>query len=173
MHCCIGNATRAIYYIWESILNFDSGRLSIDLLMNRASTWADINSHLPYNGRVDVSVKQPVELSVRIPEWVRPDEVTCSLSGQSKEISWDGRCANIGKAQADDTVTLEFPITERAEWIHVEKRTYRALMRGSTCVAIDPPGGNCPLFQREHLRENATRWRQRTRFVPDEEGFLW
>ena len=27
MHCCAGNETRAIYYLWENILSFDDGKL--------------------------------------------------------------------------------------------------------------------------------------------------
>jgi len=167
MHCCTGNSTRAIYYAWENILGYDAGKLRVNLLMNRASQWADIDSHIPYAGQVDVKIKQSLELSVRIPEWVEPDQAKCTVNGKTVKIKWDGRYANVGKVEADDIVTLNFPIEERAEWIYVEKRTYRILLRGNTCVAIDPPGTNCPLFQREHLRSNTARWKKAKRFVSD------
>ena len=62
---------------------------------------------------------------------------------------------------------LCFPITETAETIDVEKRTYRVLLRGNTCVAIDPPGVDCPLFERDFYRSTTTRWHKVTRFVAD------
>ena len=164
-HCCTGNSTRAIYYVWENMLSYDSGKLRINLLMNRASQWADIDSHIPYAGQVDLKIKQSLELAVRIPEWVEPDQAKCTVNGKTVKIKWDGRYANVGKVEADDVVTLNFPIEERVEWIYVEKRTYRILLRGNTCVAIDPPGTNCPLFQREHLRSDTVRWKKTERFV--------
>ena len=35
-------------------------------LLNRASKWADVDSHVPHTGEMDVKVKQPVALSVHI-----------------------------------------------------------------------------------------------------------
>ena len=59
-HCCTGNASRSIYFIWDHILDYSSGKLRVDLLLNRASPWADIDSHIPYTGRVDIRIKTPV-----------------------------------------------------------------------------------------------------------------
>jgi hypothetical protein len=36
MHCCTGNATPAIYYVWEHILEYKGRSLTVNLLMNRA-----------------------------------------------------------------------------------------------------------------------------------------
>jgi len=33
-------------------------------------------------------------------------------------------------------------------------------------VWIDPPGTNCPLYQRGHYRQGDTLWRNVRRFVP-------
>ena len=83
MHCCTGNATRTLFYIWEHILTYQQGQLHVNLLLNRASPWADVDSHIPYAGRVDVKIKQSVELFIRIPEWTTPDQVR--LRGQWAE----------------------------------------------------------------------------------------
>ena len=79
----------------------------------------------------------------------------------------EGRYALIGQVAAGATATLRFPIPQRDELIDVEKRTYRILLRGSTCVAIDPPGANVPLFRRDHYLAGCTRWRTVERFVAD------
>src|SRR5262249_2882541 len=68
--CCLGNGARALYYAWEGILDHKDDVLQVNLLLNRASRWADVNSHLPYTGRVDIRVKERNRLLVRIPEWV-------------------------------------------------------------------------------------------------------
>ena len=164
-HCCTGNATRAIYYVWENIITHDAGKVRVNLALNRGSRWVDVNSHLPYTGQIDVSVKEPVELSVRIPEWVRPDEVACTVNDQARRVAWDGRYACVGNVNGEDVVTLGFRISERTEQISIEKRSYRILLRGNTCVAIDPPGVDIPLFQRDHYRTGTTRWHTMTRFA--------
>ena len=164
-HCCTANAARAIYYVWEDVITHDTGNLRVNLLLNRASQWADIDSHLPYAGQVDVKVKKAADLSVRMPEWVKEEQATCTVNGEARRVIWDGRYARAGNVKEKDVVTLSFPISERCEHISIEKRSYRILLRGNTCVAIDPPGANVPLFQRDHYRSDTTRWRKVTRFV--------
>ncbi len=39
--CCTGNGARAIFYVWEDMLDFNEGVLRVHLLFNRASPWAD------------------------------------------------------------------------------------------------------------------------------------
>ena len=168
MHCCTGNGTRATYYLWEHILRHENGRLRVNLLLNRASPWADVDSHIPYVGQVDVKVKQPVDLSIRIPEWVAPDEVRVRVNGEERRVGFEGRYAQVGEVQPGEVATMSFPIAERREGITVEKAGYTVIRKGNEVVKIDPPGKYCPLYQRDHYRENSTRWRKIDRFVSNE-----
>ena len=95
------------------------------------------------------------------------EEVTCAVDDQPRRFEVEGRYALIGQVAAGATATLRFPIPQRDELIDVEKRTYRILLRGSTCVAIDPPGVNVPLLRRDHYLAGCTRWRTAERFVAD------
>jgi len=169
MHCCTGNATRALYYVWEHILTCEAGRLRVNLLLNRPSPWADVHSHIPYTGRVDVKLKCPLELSIRIPEWVSPGQVRCRVNGVERAVGFSGRYAELGPLRADDLATMSFPIAERTDEVWIEKAQYRLLRKGNDVVNIDPPGKYCPLYRREHYRENTTRWRTMERFVSREE----
>ena len=168
MHCCTGNGTRAIYYLWDHILTHHDGKPHVNLLLNRASPWADVDSHIPYTGRVDVKVKQPLELSIRIPEWVSPGEASCQVDGAERSLGWHGRYAQVGAVKPGDVATLTFPIAERTDVVHVEKETYTLTRKGNDVVSIDPPGRYCPLYQRSHYRDDATRWRKIERFVSKE-----
>lgn len=172
MHCCTGNATRAIYFIWEHILTFDSGKLNVNLLLNRASPWADIDSHIPYTGRVDIRIKQDAELAVRIPEWVAPEEARVTVNGEERSVSFDGRYAAVGSVKAGDAVCMTFPIHVVTRKVNIEKDTYRLVCKGNEIVAISPPGKICPMFHRPHYREDTTRWRTIERFVSNE-IFSW
>jgi hypothetical protein len=168
MHCCTGNGARAIYYVWENIVTHDSGKLRVNLLLNRASPWVDVDSHIPYVGQVDVKVKQPVDLSIRIPEWVAPGEARVQVNGSDREVSWKGRYAEAGAVKPGDLATVTFPIAERTDTVWIEKEKYTLVRKGNDVVSIDPPGRFCPLYQRDHYRQNATRWRRMERFVSKE-----
>lgn len=169
MHCCTVNAARALYWIWRRMLRYDDGKLRINLLFNRCSRWADVDSYIPYQGRADVKVKLPVDLSVRIPEWVAPGETRASVNGQNRRIGWDGRYAKIGSVKPGDLVTLTFPINEGTVMVHIEKEQFTLVRKGNDVVYIDPPGRYCPLYQRDHYRSSEPRWRKIERFVTNED----
>lgn len=169
MHCCTGNGARAIYYVWESILTHAEGRLRVNLLLNRASQWADIDSHLPFTGRVDVHVKSSVDLEIRIPEWVSPGQAAVTVNGAARDLDYDGRYARVGPVATGDEVVFSVPLFEVTHQIYVEKHPFTVVRRGNEVVWIDPPGHNRPLFQRGHYRSGETLYTRVTRFVPDEE----
>ncbi len=169
MHCCTGNAARALYYLWESILTYGAGKLRVNLLLNRASRWADVFSHIPYSGRVDVKAKQDIDLEMRLPEWVSPDETRCKVNGSARKLSFNGRYAKAGRLKCGDEARLEFPIHERTDRVTTGNQEYVLVRRGNEVVWIEPPGKNCSLYQRGHYRSHETLWRTVTRFVPEEE----
>ena len=178
MHCCTGEGSAALYRVWENILRFQDGKLRVNLLLNRASPWADVDSFLPYEGRVDVKVKRPMgvptatqscELLVRIPEWVKPEEVKCRVSDADRTLSWEGRYAVIGKVQPNDVATLTFPIFERTDKVQIQGKEYTLIRKGNDVVHIDPPGRYCPLYQRDKYRENKVRTKKVERFVAQQQ----
>ncbi len=169
MQCCTTNGARTLYWIWERILRYKEGKLRVNLLLNRASPWADVESCLPYQGKVEVKVKTSCELSIRIPEWVSPNEVRCQVQGKERSLSVDGRYVQVGEAKPQDTVTLTFPIKEKTCVVHIEKQRFTLIQKGNEVVSISPPGRLHPLYQREHYRNSTPRWRKITRFVSDEQ----
>ena len=173
MHCCTGNATRALYYIWEHMLHHDRGTLSVNLLLNRPSKWADVHSHIPYRGQVDVAVKRACrQLRVRVPQWVTPRQVKCQVNGRKRALQPDGRYVRVGAVRARDEVTLSFPIAERRVQTNIQCRHYRIITRGNDVVDITPRGRFFPLYQRDHYRFDQARWVKTERFV-SEESILW
>ena len=168
MHCCTGNGARAIYTIWQRILQHSAGRLRVNLLLNRASPWADVHSHLPYRGQVDLEIKQPVTLAVRIPGWATLGETHCTVNSEPRRATAAGRYLEIGDVVPDDRVTVTFPIGETAKLLEIEKRYYAVRLRGADVVHIEPPGVRGPYYQRAQYRSEATRWRHVERFVTDE-----
>lgn len=164
--CCIGNGGRALYYVWEKMIRYQNGTLRIHLLLNRASTWADVNSYVPYEGHVDVSMKVACNLEIRVPEWVNPSDVCCFVNGAQRELAFQGRYARIGFVEPGNLATLTFPIFERIVDTVIGNVPYRLIIKGNDVVSIEPPGKWYPFYQRARFRDGQVRWVRRDRFVP-------
>ncbi|MBI4025035.1 MAG: glycoside hydrolase family 127 protein [Verrucomicrobia bacterium] len=169
MACCVGNAAMQLYRVWRDMLGWDKAknRLSIHLLLNRASPWADIHSHIPHRGQVEVQLKRDCEVALRIPEWSTPNDCGINVNGSKRPPVWEGRYAVV-EAKKGEIVTLHCPISERGETLRIVERNYKVVIRGNDIVAIDPPGTHHPLFQRTRCRQYETQWRTIERFVADE-----
>jgi hypothetical protein len=169
-HCCLPNCARALYYAWESILCYKDGLLRLNLLLNRASPWADVDSHIPYQGRLDVKIKQPCRLEVRLPEWTSAEVTSCEVNRRARPLSFAGRYAKVGRLKRDDLVSVTFPISERTIKETIGGLPYTLTIKGNTVVSIDPPGRYYPFYVRDraHYRQELTRWKKVTRFVASE-----
>ncbi len=170
MTCCVGNSTRAFYYVWDKMLDFSEGRLRMHLMLNRASRWADLNSHRPYEGRFEIKLKQDCrQMLVRAPEWVASGsgEITCTVGGEPRPLTWSGRYLELGAGKAGDNFKLLFPIRTRQVQTQIGRRPYTLTIKGTTVIAIDPPGKRIPLYQRDYYRSNRAPLKEVTRFVKD------
>ena len=168
MHCCTGNGARTIYYVWRNILDESDGQLRVNLLLNRAAASVDLDSRLPYEGRVDLHMKQKAAVQVRIPAWVSIDDVIVTVNDVPRPISFDGRYALIGEVDAGATATIFVPLEESSVRTTIGGAEYTLTLRGADVVDIDPEGTVAPLYQRDAYRSGKTAWVTRERFVGDQ-----
>ena len=167
MHCCLAVNSLALFNVWKDMLSYAKGSLQVHLLMNRASRWADVHSYIPYEGRVDIHVKQPLTLRIRAPEWVSPKETTCTIDGEPQSLSWDGHYAVMSTLEAGNTVVVSFPMEEQTVETVIGGRRFTLIRRGNEVVNIDPPGEYYPFYNwKEKYRACGVQWRNVTRFVP-------
>jgi DUF1680 family protein len=171
MHCCTGNGTRALYYVWEYMLENTAGELKINLLLNRASAWADVNSYLPYSGCVEVKVKTSCKgILVHAPEWVKSGstDVTATVNGRAKPVRWEGHYLALGAAEAGQMVVLTFPMTNLRVTERIGPEKYSLVVKGNTVISVDPSGKNGPLYaDRKRYSTDDVQWRKVSRFVSD------
>ena len=170
--CCTGNATRALYYVWEAIVDHSPDAVTVNLLLNRVSPWADVNSYLPYEGRIEIRMKGTNRLKVRLSEWIDRQAVRCNVDGKPTAFDWEGVYADVGEVRKGSRVTFTFPIEERVEIIDRPLLKYRITFRGYDAVAVERLGNvstpaGFPNFQREHYRNGRTRYKKQIQFVSD------
>ena len=171
MNCCTGNGIRAIYYIWEHIAVKKDDCIDINLLYNHVTDELEILSHIPYNGRVDINVKQDIAVNIRLPKWTDGNTVVFTVNGKEQTVNIENGYLVAGICRSGDKLSVSFDLPVTTHLIYADHRGYRLMLKGNTCVAIDPPGKNVPLFQRAHYIPDETRWKTGQWFVPDRKIF--
>jgi hypothetical protein len=158
MGCCVSNAAMQLLRIWRDTLQFDRryNRLKVHLLLNRASPWADVHSHIPYRGFVEVRLKRDCKVALRIPEWAQPEDCRLQSGGKDATPAWEGRYAVV-PGRKGEVVNLECPISERTEKVRISGTDYRFVLRGNDIEDVNPKGRHCPLFGRSHYRQAEAR----------------
>ncbi len=149
--CCQGNASLALYEAWEAILNHSDGVVQVNLLLNRASPWLDVDSYLPYEGKVVLKNKSARKAHLRIPSWVDKKTVTCHVGEQDVSPHWLSNYLIVEDLRPSDVIRVEFPVLESTEKYTLPSygHQYTCDFRGSTLVDISPRGEKPGLLQME------------------------
>ena len=111
------------------------------------------------------------KLKMEIP--VKTSDVECTVNGQARRLSFDGRYAKIGRVAKGQKVVMTFRISARTEKRTIEGFDYTFVVRGNEVVHVDPSGRYFPLYQRGHYRTGQPLYRKVVRFVLDEDFGWW
>lgn len=185
--CCTGNCPPALYAVWESTVRYANGMARVNLLLNRASPWLDVDSYLPFEGKVVIRNKQAKNVSVRIPLWVNKNDVISLINGEKTDCVWTGQYLLLAGLGSNDVITITFPVVETTEkytlrWKETDfwmestnpgqswvpgSTVYTMRFRGNTLVDISPRSQSVgyPLYQRDSLKGNKAKMKKVTRFI--------
>jgi hypothetical protein len=155
--CCSSRGEMGLFYVWDGMLQYSEGVAQVNLLLNRASPWIDVDSYLPYEGKVVLKNKGAKTVYVRIPMWVNRTKVSCKVNEKPVPLNWFGNYLYMENLKPKDVLTIEFPMEERIEQWSVAKaynpnvanpgshvlwvgegRTFTCRFRGNTLVEITP-----------------------------------
>ncbi|MBM4028755.1 MAG: hypothetical protein FJ280_25680, partial [Planctomycetes bacterium] len=138
--CCNGNIPQGLYRAWAGIICPQGDGVQVNLLLNRASAWMDVDSYLPYEGKVVLRNKTARSASVRIPRWADRAAARCRVNGGERRNVWLNNYLLIRDLAPQDVVTIEFPMVETVER-YTDKTyedTYTCVFKGNTLVDISP-----------------------------------
>jgi len=141
--CCNTHGNMGLFYAWDGALRHSDGTVRVNLLLNRASPWMDVDSYLPFEGKVVLRNKSTREAFVRIPLWVDKGAVRQRVGSDAVPARWFGSYLRFSGLKPADVVTIEFPVVERTEeWKTVADvpETDRTIkFRGNTVVELSQP----------------------------------
>jgi hypothetical protein len=132
--CCCTHGNMGMFYAWDGALRYSNGIARVNLLLNRASPWVDVDSYLPYEGKVVLHNKAAREIWARLPIWVDKKQVSCRVRDKTVRPDWVGRYIRFEPVESNQAVTIEFPVAERTE-------SWTAPPQGSPILAELPPSG--------------------------------
>jgi hypothetical protein len=188
--CCTGSCVPALYAAWDATVRCSGGNSQINLLLNRSAESLDVDSYLPYEGKVVIHNKTARRISVRIPSWVDLDKVESQLDGKPTDFDLIGRYCVFDDVKPKSKLMITFPMVETVEkwtlnwkeqdfwqectnpgphWKALDPpKQYTMRFRGNTLVDIEPRDTSLgvPLYQRSHLDRHAAPTKTTTRFVP-------
>ncbi len=161
--CCLGSGTRGLFLAWSNAVTEQAGRVSVNLLVNRSTKWADVYSHLPYEGKVQVLLKQDLpELLVRVPDWAGYDLVETALAREGAAAQpclhgWGYKEAHvtIGPLRRGDTVTVSFPVRRQRTQEKAVDLVYETEWCCDDVVGISPGGIHYPLYASRKVLDRA------------------
>jgi hypothetical protein len=168
MHCCTGNSTQALYYAWEAITRYENGSATINLLLNRSAPWLDIDSYLPYEGKVVIKNKKAQRIAVRIPLWVNRDMLKCRVGDREMPRAWVGNYVLIENITSRDEITLTFPVPRQELKFDWYGETYTAQLKGSTVVDLAPrqvDPESYPIYLRDDYKKDTAPMKKVSRYV--------
>jgi hypothetical protein len=168
--CCSANTPMGLYYAWHGITRFQDGVATVNLFLNRASSWIEVNSYLPYEGKVELVNKQAKTVLVRIPMWVEMTTVKAYVDGRATRPIASNRYLIFDGINKGATIRLEFPNPEFQDHYWLAGTSYQVTFRGSTVLDIAPrrKGPNpLPLYQRSQYQASKAPVRKVQRFVAE------
>ncbi len=138
--CCTSNWSTGLYYAWEAAVRFADQVATVNLLLNRASPWVDVDSYLPYAGKVVIHNKQARKLLVRMPAWVKEREMRCRVNDSEATPFWAGRYVVFEGLRSKDRVTITFPMVTESVTYTFGGTASTYTFKGNTLVETKPKG---------------------------------
>ncbi len=166
--CCMVNGSMALYFVWKSMLKCENDVAQVNLLVNRAAPMLDIDSYLPYEGKVVIKNKTAKKLLVRIPRWVDKQTVRSTRNANEFDGFWLNNYLVFDSVADNDIITLKFPIAEIEEKYQFHGTEYSCRFKGNTLVDISPREerpGYYPMYIRDRFRSNEAPMKKVTRYV--------
>ena len=164
------------------------GHATINLLLNRASPWMDIDSYLPYEGKVLIRNKTATSLAVRIPRWVNRKAIQSEVNGRPAETYRVAAYQVFPQLKTKDAITIRFPLVETREqytlkwkregwwmegtnpgpnWTNDHPEVFTFYFKGNTLVdlAPRPKDSAYPSFERDDYKKDKAPMIRVKRFV--------
>ncbi len=163
--CCVASGARGLFYGWSNIVTEVRGRVSINLLLNRNTKWLELESYMPYDGKIVITAKQDIQdLVCRTPDWAPYGAIKIEYTHGSEKKQETGRtlpCVDnvflkLGAVRKGEVITITFPMLARETVEKAIDDEFRVKWLGDNVVGISPQGTYFPLYNKPAIEVGNT-----------------
>ena len=171
--CCINGGIRGFFLAYQSAIGESDDAIQINLLLSNATRGVRVVSYLPEDGRLDLYPLASKALLVRLPKWLRVEDVTVNGPARIRQAAGTGgNFLRLSGVKPGTRITLQFKPREMAVKSVVAKKRYDVLWEGDTVMKLGPAGRPYPIYRGDlvsgrygpsemedaHYKEPAIRW---------------
>jgi len=148
--CCLGSGILGCFLVWDNIVIKKDDRVMVNMALSRNSPWLEVIGYQPYEGKIELLIHDAPKLCVRIPEWVKEEEIRVSFGGKIFPFRFmPNRYIELKALKKGDLVRIEYPLKQENTVEKVSGQSYDVRWRGDTVVSVKPLGQIYPIFRRE------------------------
>jgi hypothetical protein len=148
--CCQYSGLCGLYAGWRDAMIRDRGELRINYFMNRQSPGADMTTAMPIAGRADITLREPLDVRIRVPNWLKTAQIAVRLDGKTLKVAEHLDAARhwvaLGRLAAGAKIEVEFPLEERETEETFPGQVLKVRWRGNYVVQVRPRDGEWPIF---------------------------
>ncbi len=142
-NCCGGSGTHAFFIAWKNAARFEQGALSVHLHLDKLLPQAEIRSFQPYQGRLEIRLRQDARVKVRVPDFVSARDMRAQAGGQDIDGAAWGNYLDVGERRAGETLVVTYPLPVWDEEAVIgnpgfRQYRYRVTWKGDTVAAMQP-----------------------------------
>jgi hypothetical protein len=145
--CCLNGGMRALALAWSAIQSFDETGLTVNLSLSMNGPAGQVVGYQPFVGRVDVIPRAPGRVRVRLPRWVKPQDVKVLLDDRPAKWSLAKGYAVLEAVPANARVSVRYPLREFTETVVAGGQRFTVKWKGDVVVGVDPPGAREPAYR--------------------------
>jgi len=146
--CCTFHGVKALHYVWKAVTERVNNSIYINLLFDKDDKDIKIRTYLPEKGQIEVGVKQPTDVYLRIPCWAKKNLVV-KLAGKVINPTWKGNYLRLKNIIPGKKIQVRFTLTESRTEEEVGGRRFQIEWCGDTVMQISPKGKIFPLYHRK------------------------
>jgi hypothetical protein len=142
---------RALYLAWRASATESSSETRVNMGFSRATAHADVVGYEPWEGRVEVRVRSPRTVLVRVPQHAARPAVQALVDEAAVDAVWDGEYLRFDGLGTGQVASIKYPLVEFERLYRIGAVDYTSQWRGDTLLSIEPRAGRYPIYARGDL----------------------
>ena len=142
----IQGGIQSLWAVEQNSVTDDESVVRINMAFSGETDAARVESHIPLEGRVVVTLKQKASLWFRKPSWLPWEKLNIGVDGSSIPFVRVGPWAVTPLQHEGTQLDVTYPLVRREQQEWGNHKRCRFVLEGDTIVAMSPRGLYAPMY---------------------------